>query len=403
MNYRAFEPDFSLGYPDSQAQEFGFPQTLPGDPCLSAVGYSHTAALSAHSWSSHHNHIYHGPQPELQESFLLEPALHGSGVAVSPNIRYPNLPINTSLPVQDQSALHYQCSLSFYPPGPASSPGFPHVLSPGPAQSMGFMPHSSSPIQPPLPAPSDTSPVFSDAAGIQQPLMEPFPLLMTIHDAQVKEFERRSNSSCISPVGTEGSTSDSTQSPVAVHASFDPTSPTTTNETTNSVSSPAVSRRTRSRAGHAPYPTPSSSSRDTSPGSPVRRARRRRKLPAADTASSPSALGLTSIDDRWKCPYCPYVQKNKRPQELKRHKQTHDEVVHWVCCGIPLDEALQRGDLPAEVLRTPCKYEGLLMVGGCQMLYSRKDALRRHLKASRGVCYGDESRGYLLGNKLGAR
>ncbi|KAI0636213.1 hypothetical protein C8Q77DRAFT_1027476, partial [Trametes polyzona] len=105
----------------------------------------------------------------------------------------------------------------------------------------------------------------------------------------------------------------------------------------------------------------------------------------------------------WKCPYCDYVQANRRMPELRRHIGTHtraqapDEVL-WICCGFPLEEAAKRG-VPNEVLsRPPFAYNGMLFVGGCGRDFSRRDALSRHLRNSKVPCYGDANGPWQLGN-----
>ena len=70
------------------------------------------------------------------------------------------------------------------------------------------------------------------------------------------------------------------------------------------------------------------------------------------------------------------------------HTSTDDE---WVCCGVPFDDAELTKDIPAEMLREELfDYNGQLMVGGCRKTFSRRDALKRHLRAHKGVCFGSE-------------
>ncbi|KAI0675782.1 hypothetical protein C8Q78DRAFT_963049, partial [Trametes maxima] len=117
------------------------------------------------------------------------------------------------------------------------------------------------------------------------------------------------------------------------------------------------------------------------------------------TAPAPSA-------DRWKCPYCPYVQHNHRSPDLKRHIATHTrptEDALWVCCGVPLIDAREAG-VPVEMTKEELfEYEGMFMVGGCRKVFSRRDALSRHLRKYAGECFGDAFAPYLPGNKVGAR
>ena len=62
-----------------------------------------------------------------------------------------------------------------------------------------------------------------------------------------------------------------------------------------------------------------------------------------------------------------------------------------MCCGVPFDDAELTKDIPAEMLREELfDYNGQLMVGGCRKTFSRRDALKRHLRAQKGVCFGSE-------------
>ncbi|KAI9066069.1 hypothetical protein FKP32DRAFT_1546784, partial [Trametes sanguinea] len=99
-------------------------------------------------------------------------------------------------------------------------------------------------------------------------------------------------------------------------------------------------------------------------------------------------------NDPWKCPYCPWVQKSKRSPDLKRHIKTHLRPEHvdepeWICCGVPLVDAHEK-DLPESITsEQPFVYAGETMVGGCRKVFSRRDALMRHLRLRKGACYGD--------------
>ncbi|KAI0349568.1 hypothetical protein OH77DRAFT_1525577 [Trametes cingulata] len=126
-----------------------------------------------------------------------------------------------------------------------------------------------------------------------------------------------------------------------------------------------------------------------------------------NTAVTPSTRA-TPRTNRWKCPYCPYVQRNKRSPDLKRHVGTHtrptdDAEALWVCCGVPLIDATEHGVPEKLLLEEPFEYEGMFMVGGCRKTFSRRDALTRHLRKYAGECFGDALAPYLPGNRIGAR
>ncbi|EIW57762.1 uncharacterized protein TRAVEDRAFT_48792 [Trametes versicolor FP-101664 SS1] len=110
----------------------------------------------------------------------------------------------------------------------------------------------------------------------------------------------------------------------------------------------------------------------------------------------------------WKCPHCTYVQRNHRHQELRRHIRTHAEPTaagepFWICCGVPLAEAAARG-VPLEIIaEIPFVYNGRQFVGGCRRMFSRRDALARHLRRFETFCYGDQYGQWLRGNQEGTR
>ncbi|KAI0362355.1 hypothetical protein OH77DRAFT_1388223 [Trametes cingulata] len=144
-----------------------------------------------------------------------------------------------------------------------------------------------------------------------------------------------------------------------------------------------------------------SSSRQSSPSELV-------PCPRRNAVVSPESSPSSSSTNPWKCPYCPYVQGKKRSPDLKRHIATHTRPTRtdkalWVCCGVPIIDA-QECRLPTEVLlEEPFLYEGLYMVGGCRKVFSRRDALSRHLRTHAGTCFGDARAPYLPGNQVGAR
>ena len=127
--------------------------------------------------------------------------------------------------------------------------------------------------------------------------------------------------------------------------------------------------------------------------------------PPTRGSSSPTPtteIAATITTNRWKCPYCSHVQRNRRSPDLKRHVATHtrsDDDASWVCCGVPVIDALE-----CEVPRTSVREEnvyvhnGLFMIGGCRKTFSRKDAYVRHLRREKGKCFGDADAPYQAGN-----
>ncbi|CDO77006.1 hypothetical protein BN946_scf184298.g33 [Trametes cinnabarina] len=177
----------------------------------------------------------------------------------------------------------------------------------------------------------------------------------------------------------------------------------------------AATRSQKRAKSFSPYPTspaasssasPSPSSlRDSSPPLIPRIATRRNA--AVPTAARHTPCPTPSANP-WKCPYCPYVQKTRRTPDLKRHIETHTrsdsaDEANWVCCGVPRGAASDLGVPQKAMTDEPFEYAGQDMVGGCRQVFSRRDALKRHLRKRKGVCFGSELAPYLRGNVVGAR
>ncbi|KAF9485851.1 hypothetical protein BDN70DRAFT_870754 [Pholiota conissans] len=90
----------------------------------------------------------------------------------------------------------------------------------------------------------------------------------------------------------------------------------------------------------------------------------------------------------WECPACDWTQTNERLPDFKRHLRTHLRDVSYRCCGVPYRDAEAHG-VPADAV--PYAYEGDLKVGGCMILFSRLDALVRHVKHS-PYCFSEHYR-----------
>ncbi|KAM5543627.1 hypothetical protein V8D89_002878 [Ganoderma adspersum] len=157
----------------------------------------------------------------------------------------------------------------------------------------------------------------------------------------------------------------------------------------------ALPRATRCSASSAPYPTPSPSPSPRT--STIVVASQRRNAPARTAAPVAS--------NTRQCPYCPYIQRNRRSPDLKRHVKTHTrraDIADWVCCGVPVVNAMERG-VPAGTVQEAqvFEFDGMLMLGGCRKAFSRRDALKRHLRREKGKCFGDALSLHQRGNREG--
>ncbi|KAI0329286.1 hypothetical protein GY45DRAFT_883801 [Cubamyces sp. BRFM 1775] len=133
--------------------------------------------------------------------------------------------------------------------------------------------------------------------------------------------------------------------------------------------------------------------------------RRNTRVATARAHPVPGPSSALFAADRWTCPHCGYIQANRRKPDLRRHIATHTTTAEdWVCCGVPLFDAELTKELPPAALqKDPVIYNGQLMVGGCNKSFSRPDALKRHLHANQGRCFGSEKAPYLVGNQVGER
>ncbi|KAI0335876.1 hypothetical protein GY45DRAFT_1267322 [Cubamyces sp. BRFM 1775] len=150
-----------------------------------------------------------------------------------------------------------------------------------------------------------------------------------------------------------------------------------------------VKTRAALRLSYSPYP---SSSASTSAGESSLSNPRRpgsRNIQIIDQAPPPRGSWPKTGPDAYKCPYCDHVQKNKRSPDMERHIRSHfrrTAQAQWVCCGLPLEEAMIRGRGRDD---NPWKFNGVLMVGGCHEDFSRMDALKRHWRNANNSCVGD--------------
>ncbi|KAI0670762.1 hypothetical protein C8Q78DRAFT_810271 [Trametes maxima] len=151
-----------------------------------------------------------------------------------------------------------------------------------------------------------------------------------------------------------------------------------------------VKSRPAPRLSYSPYP---SSSTSTSAGESSSTANSRRpgsrNVQIIDQPPPPRGSWPKTGPDAYKCPYCDHVQTNKRSPDMERHIRSHfrrTAQAQWVCCGLPLDEAMQLGRGRGD---NAWHFNGVLMVGGCHEDFSRMDALKRHWRNANNSCIGD--------------
>lgn len=175
-------------------------------------------------------------------------------------------------------------------------------------------------------------------------------------------------------------------------------SSTPSSSASSSYSSPSPSSSASSPFASSSYPSPSpsssSSSRDSSKPDVI-------FTPRRNTAVSPNARRVVSKNPL-KCSFCSYVAPKGRLPDLARHVNTHmrsNNDESFKCCGVPLAEAKELGVPTERMKERPLVYQEIKMVGGCRKAFSRRDALLRHLRDNKGVCFGDAHAPYLLGNQ----
>lgn len=83
------------------------------------------------------------------------------------------------------------------------------------------------------------------------------------------------------------------------------------------------------------------------------------------------------------CLECDWRQENERAADFYRHLQTHLPEGRFECRGVLLSE-LGDYDIPDEV--SPYQLDNEWRIGGCQITFSRRDALRRHLQNPKSRC-----------------
>ena len=95
-----------------------------------------------------------------------------------------------------------------------------------------------------------------------------------------------------------------------------------------------------------------------------------------------------SVSSTLKCPLCSFRAKTGRASDLRRHYECHyeDDALKYVCCGVRIDRAAEYGVTDVDEVY---EHHGELRVGNCWRVFSRRDALLRHLKSKKCQCVCD--------------
>lgn len=85
-----------------------------------------------------------------------------------------------------------------------------------------------------------------------------------------------------------------------------------------------------------------------------------------------------------RCPECDYRPSEGRLSDLTRHYKCHfgEQSREWVCCGVSVDRA---SEYPIKDLSQVYEHNGEARVGNCWLVFSRKDALTRHLRGTKSA------------------
>ncbi|EED80943.1 predicted protein [Postia placenta Mad-698-R] len=146
------------------------------------------------------------------------------------------------------------------------------------------------------------------------------------------------------------------------------------------LSSATTSRKKRSVPYHPSRPPSSSLTSTSSPSTSQTRKSKARRSPIRVRRRNVQ-IGVGTICTVEGC------GKVLTKGAMGRHKETHRKQDKWRCCGIPVEM----------VFGTMNRSSDRRMIGGCPLVFSRKDALERHLKNPNDPCIGDVERAELLG------
>ena len=93
----------------------------------------------------------------------------------------------------------------------------------------------------------------------------------------------------------------------------------------------------------------------------------------------------------------------RSPPDWRRHFLTH--IPHeglWICAGLPLDQAAEEGVFPGPE-HPILKLGEYKLVGGCNQVFSRRDAYQRHLGNEKIGHIGDAWGKWMPGNRDAVR
>ncbi|PIL23010.1 hypothetical protein GSI_14317 [Ganoderma sinense ZZ0214-1] len=347
--------------------------TSPSDPCAAVPTHSPSSFESAPSFVPHaaeapqlHNKLFDGYQLYPHETSPFQPT-------VPPTFEqtFPDTTASRISPVM-RSPFHYAPDISEGWANAATSDPSNIGLQMGHRKPSSY-PYPSLPPEPPSQMPSLAIATERRVAARTSHFPTPLALEQSLPEMAVTS---------ISPALIYPS----------AHSGYDLEGDHSTD--VSSLSS-RTSRRASSRgpSSPAPYPTPS----------PEPSPRTSSTVFASQRRNAPARTAAPVSSNTWQCPHCPYVQRNRRSPDLKRHIKTHTretEIADWVCCGVPVLDAIVLG-VPAATVREAraFDFDGTLMLGGCRKAFSRRDALKRHLQREKGKCFGDAQSLHQRGNR----
>lgn len=98
------------------------------------------------------------------------------------------------------------------------------------------------------------------------------------------------------------------------------------------------------------------------------------------TRQAPPGTPRTLPQSASRCPVCSYRPSKSRPSDLRRHYEGHFAVESrkYVCCGVRVD-CVEEYSAVTAVDGDMYEHNGEVRIGKCWLVFSRRDALKRHL------------------------